>query len=82
MSGNLVSRPTLYALLLAMLAVVFMLVTPKPAMACPVGFNPTTSTIYYTDASETKISCTAGGCDNTTCTPTPYFRTIHLCCSA
>ena len=82
MSGNLVSRPTLFALLLATFAVVLMLVTPKPAMACPVGFNPTTSTTYYTDASMTKISCTAGGCDNHTCTPTPYFRTLHLCCSA
>ena len=82
MSGNLVTRSTLFALLLVMLAAVFMLLTPKPAMACPVGFNPTTSTIYYTDASKTKISCTAGGCDNLTCTPTPYFTTHHLCCSA
>lgn len=82
MSGRLISRPTLFALLLATFALVLMLVTPKPAMACPVGFYATTSTIYYTDASETKISCTAGGCDNLTCTPTPYFRTIHLCCSA
>jgi hypothetical protein len=82
MSGNSVSRATLFALLLVTLTVAFMLLTPKPAAACPVGFNPATTTIYYTDASRTKISCTAGGCDGTTCTPTPYFRTLHLCCSA
>ena len=84
MSGNLVSRATLFALLLLTLAASFTLLTPKPAAAvtCPAGSFPATTIVYYTNANRTKISCTQDGCGGSDCTPTPYFRTFHVCCAA
>jgi len=55
----------------------------EAAKACPYATYPSTVTIYYTDASYSTVVCSEGGCDGESCaTPTPYYRTRNICCSA
>jgi hypothetical protein len=81
MKGILRSRVALLALIVVALVCSAVLLTPKPvaAITCGPDTYPGRATTYYTDASRTKISCTES-CGDTSCDPTPYYRSFSVCC--